>query len=169
MTKEKSKFAPKRNDLEKQKDRELIKDLRLRRLSIRQIVSHPDLQHISQTQIFDDLKLIESEWKNNTLIDLDKKKQEQLETLDFIIRENSEAWEKSKADKIKKSIKNKNDKVKGDSKETGVQTETIHGDHNYMKRVLDAIAEQNKILGLHAPVKSELSGKTEQIISFKEI
>lgn len=38
-----------------------------------------------------------------------------------------------------------------------------------MKRVLDAIAEQNKILGLHSPIKTELSGKTEQIISFKEV
>ena len=169
MTKEKSKFAPKRNDLEKQQDRELIKDLRLRRLSYRQIASHPDLKHISESQVFDDLKLIENEWKNNTSIDLDKKKQEQLETLDFIIRENSEAWEKSKADKIKKSIKNKEDELKGKTKETGVQTETIHGDHNYMKRVLDAIAEQNKILGLHSPIKTELSGKTEQIISFKEV
>lgn len=161
--------ANKRNNLEKQKDRELIKELRLRRCTMMQISKHPDLQHISYSQIYADLKLIESEWKENTLIDLDKKKQEQLETLDFIIRENSEAWEKSKTDKIKKSIKNKDDDSKGKSKETGVQTETIHGDHNYMKRILDAIAEQNKILGLHAPVKNELSGKTEQVISFKEL
>ena len=160
--------ATKRNDLEKQQDRELIKELRLRRQSLRQMAAHPELNHLSKSQIDYDLKLIESEWKENTSIDLDKKKQEQLETLDFIIRENSEAWEKSKADKIKKSIKNKEDDSKGKTKESGVQTETIHGDHNYMKRVLDAIAEQNKILGLHSPIKTELSGKTEQIISFKE-
>lgn len=168
MSKKQPEKANKRNDLEKQTDRELIKDLRLRRLSTRQIAAHPDLTHISHTQIFNDLKLIENEWKNNTSIDLDKKKQEQLETLDFIIRENSEAWEKSKADKIKKSIKNKEDDSKGKTKETGVQTETIHGDHNYMKRVLDAIAEQNKILGLHAPVKTDGNLKQETIISFKE-
>jgi|GEM_PF-5824643 len=165
--KEKSKYATKRNDLEKQADRELIKDLRLRRLSTRQIATHPDLSHISHSQVYADLKLIEANWKSTTSIDLDKKKQEQLETLDFIIRESSEAWEKSKADKVKKSIKNKDD-FKGKSKESGIQTETIHGDHNYMKRVLDALTEQNKILGLHAPVKAEVSGKADIVISFKE-
>lgn len=161
-----------RNEMQLQKDYELIKDLRLKRWTVRQMSGHEELKHITFQQIHKDLKKIEEEWKNNTDIDLDKKKQEQLQTLDYVIRECTEAWEKSKAEKVKKSVKKKDQgsgsKQKSTQSESSIQTETIQGDHNYMKRALDAIQEQNRILGLHAPVKTDNKNHDDVVISFRE-
>lgn len=165
--KEKSKFAPKRNEAQKTKDRELIKDLRLLGWTIRQIANHNELNHLSHTQVHSDLKKVEKEWKEKTLIDLDIAKKRNVARLDWAINECSVAWEKSKADKVKKTVKSKT-KSGNEEKEQGVQTETISGDSQYIKRITEAIQEQNKMLGTHATVKVQNTNKEKIVISFKD-
>ena len=160
--KEKSKYSNKRNEIEKAVDRELIKELRLQRWGVRKMSFHPDLNHISFAQIYADVKIIEKQWKEKTALDLDAYKVKQMQSLDYLIREASEAWTKSKKEKIKRNIKEKSIKAEDKdlvlNKETSASTESNTGDANYLKAFIDALKEQNKMLGLHAPSKSELSG-----------
>lgn len=144
-----------RTKLEKEQDYEKITNLKLQRYSLRQIGKVLNLSH---QQVKQDLKVIEERWQEKTNLNLDQEKTKQLETLDIVIKESFQAWENSKQDKIKKSIKDKTGK--DNTKEKAVLTENNYGDISYLKTVTDAVKEQNKMLGVHASLKTEskLSG-----------
>jgi len=155
-----------RGKTQKAIDMVLIRHLSSLGWSMNKIHSHPDLKdHIGLTTIKNDVKEVLAEWKNDTPLDLDIYKIQTLQILNYAISESSQAWEKSKADKVKKTLKTKglgSANSQSDvplDKETGVQTENAFGNPNYLKRLLDSVEKRNKLLGLYPDIKHKHTGK----------
>lgn len=162
----KSKHTNKRNDTQKAKDRELITRLRLMRWTVSDIAKHEDLQHISYDQIYYDLKKIENEWKKQTAENIDSFKRKQLQALDTIISEAFKEWEKSKKPIMYRKYK---DVTLKDTKDinTKLSVDFKHdiADNNCLKRAIEAIQEQNKLLGLHSlPSAGSDNGSLDELV-----
>ena len=157
--KDTSKFAPKRNETQKAKDRKLIATLSLKGWTGRQMEAHPELNHISYRQINDDLKGIMEEWAEETKIDIDRFKARQIKRLDDSIFELKESWDGSKfflsSNWYKDAPKEVKDKLDG----IAMALQKI-GNHNYQKIAIEAIKEQNKIMGAYAPEQINIKDLT---------
>lgn len=182
-----------RTNEQKKKDRELVRDLYIKRWKNADIKRHPALAHISGTAIWQDIQFVKKQMKTSPVFDKKFKIQKQLETLDELFRETMEAYGKSKNAKIKTFSKTKefgssSTSKKGKSKKTEVYDydemetsaeggasifesgsfeENSYGDPNLLKVALNILAEQNKVLGILGSTKVtevNLNNNNSQVI-----
>lgn len=137
-----------------------------------------------------DIKEVEKRWRSRSLDALDVWKGRLLASHDETAREAWIEWNRSKADAI--SIVEITELVEdeaaaaaehGDAITTGeptrpkvmhlterkVTTDAQTGDPRYLTVIVNARAEQAKILGAHAPAKHELGGKDGALIQVQMI
>ena len=114
---------------------------------------------VTQQQVSSDLKVLRKEWLASSIRDFDKARDNELFKIDNLEREYWAAWEKSKTDYSKKSIKAKGTKKELNQVEK-TDTEVIMiGDKRFMDGIQWCINKRCEILGLDAPKKQELMGE----------
>lgn len=114
---------------------------------------------VTQQQVSLDLKALKKEWLASSIRDFDKARDNELFKIDNLEREYWAAWEKSKTDYSKKSIKAKGTKKELNQVEK-TDTEVIMiGDKRFMDGIQWCINKRCEILGLDAPKKQELMGE----------
>jgi hypothetical protein len=157
--------APKRNKLQKEKDRELIVQWLIEGLSQEQIA---EKLNISQQQISYDLKIIQHQWKQQTAIDFDKYKARILAEIALAKKKAWEGWNRSCEEFKSRSISAKPVQVRDDKgnviteslKPTSqtIHTETRVGDPRFLAEINRLIERECKLLGLDAPERIDGNG-----------
>ncbi len=148
-------MAKRRSAAQIARDRRRIADMYLAG-AIQQDIA--DELELSQTTISDDLKALQKEWRESSLIDLDKAKATELARIDRLEREYWHEWEESKQNKetiTKKGTEGKS----GERKEATIKEEGQRGDPRYLSGVQWCIEQRCKIVGIYAAEKRELTGK----------
>ena len=108
---------------------------------------------ISKQSVNHQLKNLIKRWREDTALKIDDHKARELAKLNHVEKEYWEAWDKSK--EASRTAKQRTD-ARGETKEI-IQTEEV-GDPRYLQGVMGCIDRRCKILGVDAPVKSEISG-----------
>lgn len=112
---------------------------------------------IDQSTVSRDLKAIRDEWLKSTLVDFNEAEGRELAKIDAVEVEAWAAFERSKEDR-EISVQ---ESVDGDSnrQKAQIRTEGRDGDPKWLEIVLKCSEQRRKILGIDAPVKSEVTGK----------
>jgi hypothetical protein len=123
---------------------------------------------LSQATISRDLKALQKEWLESTLIDFDKAKAEQLAKVDRLEREYWTAWEHSCEDaetathKVKGKIEKRQDEdgkfIAEQPAEVAKTSKGQAGDPRFLAGIQWCIERRCKILGLNAPERTEVTG-----------
>ena len=114
---------------------------------------------VSRSQIQYDLDVIRRQWRDSAIRDFDAVKAEQLGKIDRLERTYWAAWERSCGDAKVDTTKAKKDEKNGQTVEKATRVEGQVGDASYLQGVERCIKLRSQILGLNAPIKSELTGK----------
>ena len=109
---------------------------------------------VTQQQISYDLKTIQERWRKSALVDLNEAKQRELERIDVLEREYWQAWENSKGEQSRSTASKA-----GEATRAQVVKFESAGDPRFLAGVQWCVEQRCKILGLHAAVKSELTGE----------
>ena len=124
---------------------------------------------LSHQMVGHDIRLLCEIWRKDALASINERKEAELAGLQAQEDELWMAWDKSKADAIRKSVSNEGDLIKpatGDEKvqvQSGKQKQSVTqegqcGDPAYMRLILEVRDRRAKLLGLDEPVKTELAG-----------
>jgi len=158
--------APKRSEIQIEKDREQIAEWYLQGWSQRKIAEKLKL---ALSSINRDIKAIREQWKQRTTINLDEYKTVKLVEIANSKKRAWEGWERSceefKAKTgIGKPIQKTDSKGNVIGEELKIISQTIHtetrnGDPRFLSEVNKLISEECKLLGLYAPQKNEHTGK----------
>lgn len=132
---------------------------------------------ISQPTVCRDIAAIEADWRRAALDDIEAVKQRTIRQLEHVITEAFDQWERSKLDAVELVDEGLRpdgmNEAPGDDEEVIQSVEELIGrkrrvkrngqcgDPRYLAQIKDALAERSKLLGLHAPTKTEHSGKVE--------
>lgn len=104
--------------------------------------------NVGQRQISKDLAVIRRNWLESSIRNFDELRGEQLAKIDKLESEYWDAWERSKAESVRKTAE------RSDGKDRAVVvTEAQHGDPRYLAGIERCIAQRCKLLGLDAPTK----------------
>jgi Homeodomain-like domain len=106
----------------------------------------------SQRQVSHDLSILQRQWLQSSLVDLDKRKAIELQRLDELERHAWEGWERSKSDK---EVSMQETNSKGEHK----VRRFVHGqagDPRFLETALRCIERRCQILGLDAAKKFAL-------------
>ncbi len=121
---------------------------------------------ISQQQVSYDLKVLQKRWQESALVNIDVAKGKELARCDTVERW---AWRSFKRSVriAEKSIEMS--RIAGEVKfaEKRVEREQLIGDPRFLTIVMQCIERRCKILGMDAPVRSELTGKNGGPIQIK--
>ena len=141
-----------------------------------EVMKRLDIPRYSLQTVHADVQSILSEWRQMRNLNIEELQQLELQRIDTIIKEASEAWEKSKTDYDKKRSKQYG-RPTGDSGgdgEGGIETVGVEqsreemvmcGDVRYLDMIHKVSMERRKILGLYAPEKRALvDSKGEDIL-----
>ncbi len=144
-------------------DRAFIADARVRGLSLRDIVdelneARKGFYRLSQTQVYEDLRHVEGEWKEASIESIDKIKAQELAGLRKQEAELWIEWGRSKEDQTKKEQVNEGAGTKSKPVRKKVVFTSSIGDVRIMTALLQVREQRAKLLGLHAPAKIEHSG-----------
>jgi hypothetical protein len=112
---------------------------------------------LSRQQIGYDLGAIRQEWLQSSLVDFNAKKAEELAKIDRLEREYWSAWEASKKERQTSTTEQITDQG-GERLRAGIRKEEQTGDPRYLAGVERCIEQRAKILGLHAPTETRLTG-----------
>ena len=143
--------GPKRTPTERVQQRALIADLLLKNWTQTAIGEHLKL---SQSQVSRELRRIKEDWKKESNRDFDLSVEQELKRLELIERTYWQAWDKSLQPKESTSSEKKGSEVK-----VGKRTEQRAGNPQFLKGVMECIDRRCKLLGLDAPVKSEITSE----------
>lgn len=125
-----------------------VAKLYLQGMGIKQITRELNVPYLT---INNDLVSIREEWRAARVGFFDRAKTEQLEKLDQVEIEASEAWERSKQPtRITTTTEDDDGKVT-----VRVERRESVGDSQFLKTRTECIAQRRKLLGLDAPVKTE--------------
>src|SRR5262245_11776437 len=113
---------------------------------------------LSRQQIGYDLEAVRQEWLRSSLVDFNAKKTEELAKIDRLEREYWAAWEASKKER-QTSITEQTTDAEGERLKAGIRKVEQTGDPRYLAGVERCIEQRAKILGLHAPTETRLTGK----------
>ena len=105
---------------------------------------------ISRDMVTYDLKVIQAKWREDTALDLDVHKAEQLAKLDELERTHWEAWEESKQDKETRTARTY-EHGSGTGTESTLRKEASVGNQSFLDGVLRVIRQRCRILGLELP------------------
>jgi hypothetical protein len=119
---------------------------------------------LSRQQIGYDLEAVRREWLQSSLMDFNAKKAEELAKIDRLEREYWSAWEASKKER-QTSITEQTTDAEGERLKAGIR-KVEHGDPRYLAGVERCMEQRAKILGLHAPTETRLTGKDGGPITF---
>jgi len=153
------KFAPKRTEVDKEKDRSMIMQLYIEGLNYRDIsilVSEARDYSISYTTVGEDIKRCLEDWKAKRDDKVELYITIELAKIDALEREYWEAWKKSKNNYEQKSakiIRNKGGKEIGgtiDKEETSVKQLVEFGDPRFLQGIERCIQKRIDLLGLDA-------------------
>ena len=108
---------------------------------------------VSRTLIASDLGVIRTRWREAQIRDFDELRSEQLAKVDGVEAEYWAAWERSKAAATRKTSERRDGVDRA-----SVTVEDQTGDPRYLQGVERCIERRCKLLGLDAPVRSEVSG-----------
>ncbi len=133
----------------------------------------------TQQTISNDLKAIQEEWKQSTLVEFGLIKGIQLARLEKIYDELWKAWEKSKTDAVsitkhrtkqetKSKTKGKKSKPQMLDESEDVRREYQCGDPRYMKLLMENVQMQCDLFGISVKGKDELTS-TPQIVAFNVV
>jgi hypothetical protein len=113
---------------------------------------------VNRSTVSRDLKALNDRWKEAGVRDLDAAKGQELERIDLVEREAWEAWEKSKRGRETTTTEQT---TGGDGERTkaAVRKEEEHGDPRYLAGVQWCVEQRCKLLGLHAPTETRLTGQ----------
>lgn len=116
---------------------------------------------VTQQQINYDLKVLQDRWVKSSLIAIDEAKGRELAKLDNLEREYWAAWLDSK----KEFRGTTAERTRGKNFGTKVQIkkERRDGDPRYLDGVMSCIERRCKIIGLDAPIKTELKAAIGKI------
>ncbi len=107
---------------------------------------------VSQQQVSYDLKEIQLTWQDMSVAQLTELKARELARIDNLERTYWQAWEKSQQPKETTSTAKEGEKVK-----VGKRSEQRNGNPQFLQGVQWCIERRIKLLGLDAPVRSEVS------------
>lgn len=108
---------------------------------------------IDQSTVSRDLKALQAEWQESTLIDIDAERRKALARIDQLEIEYYEAWLRSCQPKETEASKLVTDQGAGERNEASLRTEQRDGDPRYLAGVQWCIERRCKLLGLDAPTK----------------
>ena len=116
-----------------------------------------------QSTISRDLKVIQEEWAEAAILDLNEIKQRELTKLDQLEREYLDAWRRSKEPIRKTTIKGRGKGEAPDTMERTTTTEYQVGDARYLDGALKCVERRCRLLGIDAPtdMKIGVSGGLE--------
>jgi hypothetical protein len=112
---------------------------------------------VDRSTISRDLKVLQDRWKEAGVRDLDVAKGQELERIDQLEREYWLAWERSK-NSHETTTTEQTTAPGGDRTRAAIRKEEQHGDPRYLAGVQWCVEQRCKILGLHAPTESRLTG-----------
>lgn len=135
-----------------------------------EVMKRLDIPRYSLQTVHADVQSILAEWRQMRNLNIEELQQLELQRIDTIIKEASEAWEKSKTDYDKKRSKqygrptgDSGGDGEGDIETVGVEQSreemVMCGDVRYLDMIHKVSMERRKILGLYAPEKREITGK----------
>lgn len=104
----------------------------------------------SQQQIDYDLNEVKRRWREDTSINFDEAKQQELAKVDALERTYWDAWERSLEEKVKTRTEKQTGK---DGGKASVEKESLLGNPAYLAGVMNCIERRCKMLGLDAPQK----------------
>ena len=113
---------------------------------------------LSRQQIGYDLNAIREEWLRSSLTDFNQRKAEELARLDRLEREYWNAWIESKKETQVSTTEQTKGGEGGDRLRAVVRKEQQTGNPQYLAGVQSCIEQRCKILGLHAPTVTQLTG-----------
>ena len=108
---------------------------------------------VSQRCVSGDLKAIQEIWLASALQDFNALRAQQLAKIDQVEYEYWQAWQRSKEQSVRKMTEQK-----GETKHAQVTIEDSYGDPRFLQGIERCIDQRCKLLGLHAPVRTEMSG-----------
>lgn len=116
---------------------------------------------IDQSTVSRDLKELRNLWKESAIRDFDEAKALQLAKIDVLEAEYWEAWKRSLT--TKETLTNESGEgEKGAWTKTITRREVMLGNPAYLAGVERCIAERSKLLGLYAPVLTELNASVKE-------
>lgn len=122
---------------------------------------------ISQPTVSRDLKVIQGEWKEARIHDIDERKNIELAKIDNLELEYWEAWKRSCEDAEVMTVKKKGKIVNGNEQTIPVEaqkrTEGQSGDPRYLAGVQWCINKRCELLGLDAPKSLDVTSGNERI------
>jgi hypothetical protein len=146
--------ARKRTPFQREEDLVQITRLYLQGRTQRDIA---EVVGVSQGQVNHDLKLIQTRWRESSIMDMNEAKQRELERLDILEREYWAAWEQSKNERTR--ARQESDGKSKDGKPNVVRAtmerEQRDGNPAFLAGVMSCIERRCKLLGLDAPVKQQ--------------
>lgn len=154
MVEEKEHRKPRRSAAQLARDRRRIAGLYLEgklQADIAEVVG------ISQSTVSNDLRAIQREWLESSLVDFNEAKAREIAKIDKLEREYWAAWRRSCEDA---EIETSKSAVAGDKKraEATKTTKGQSGDPRFLSGVQWCIERRCKLLGIDAPQRHELTG-----------
>ena len=146
---------PKRTDKQRQSDLPRISELYLKGFTQEKIAAE---FNITRQQIAYDLKDIKDQWKDSTLIDFNEAQNRELDRIDLLESEAWKGWNRSIGTVVKTTEKSGDSSMKGSYAETSTVAEEQAGDSRFLEIINKCIQRRCDILGLKAPIKTELMG-----------
>lgn len=153
--------GPKRTRIQREADLVRISELYLRGKRQADIA---EMLSISRQQVGYDLAEIQRRWSEQTTFNLDAAKQRELARIDLLERTYWDAWERSCGEKVK-TRESTNDVGIG---QVGLEKELLPGNPAFLGGVQWCIETRCKLLGLNAPVRTELTGRDGGSIQYRQ-
>lgn len=158
----------KRTEEQKKRDRELIKKLYyFDKLGINRIAEHPELQHISKTQIYNDLEQVKKRFKGDPKYDKEFERKKLVAEAELAGKEAIKSFYLSQGKKLRVIERKKLPKNFDESNakpedlytfEVENQTEEYNpGDPNFLKVFNETIKLRASLMGLNISPKTEIN------------
>lgn len=117
---------------------------------------------IDQSTVSRDLKELRSFWRESAIRDFDSHKAEQLAKIDVLEATYWEAWMRSLTTRETLTNESGESDAKGAFTKTITRRDVMLGNPAYLAGVERCIAERCKLLGLYAPIKTEVNAEVKE-------
>lgn len=118
---------------------------------------------VTNGTISTDLKAIHQDWRESSLRNFDEARAEQLAKIDQVEREAWLGWERSVGKDVRRKL---SQTPRGPVREKLIRN--MAGDSKFLAVVLDCVKKRCDILGLHAPLKTEVQHSFDDEASLEE-
>lgn len=136
--------APKRSEIQIERDRETITELSLKGWTQQRIADYLEL---SQSQVNYDLKKIRKSWLESSNVNINLERKIAMKKLELIEREAWGAWDRSQQPEVTELAERINETI--NKEKVSRRSVSRVGDPNFLAKVLDVCKERHSILGLN--------------------